>query len=261
MMVVAFIVPQIALASWWNPFSWFKKQTPQITSQAQTTEIYNQKSTTATSTSSEIDELKKEIGELKKQQQSPTVVQAKKNEPIKTQSVQATVEQLKTYTLANGAIVDINGNIIQAAPQKIETQPKEDDKTIGINYFNLKKTCIGLSDSQYSYCVNYALNSEVQTSKQIQTPVAQTQGGQQATQQQTAQQALQAKQEKLNAVNKKIADLNAKYLEDLKAVNTSAAGRGITSAGLSPQISALNRQYNLDYAALQVEYQQIQYSN
>lgn len=260
MVAVAIVVPQIALASWWNPFSWFKKQTPQLTSHVQTTEIHNQKSTTATSTSSEIEELKKEIGELKKQQQYPPVVQAKKNEPIKTQSVQATVQHLKTYTLANGAIVDINGNIIQAAPQKIETQPKEDDKTIGINYFNLKKTCIGLSDSQYSYCVSYALNSEVQTSQQIQTSVAQAQV-QQATQQQTAQQALQAKQEKLNAVNKKIADLNAKYLEDLKAINTSAAGRGITSAGLAPQISALNRQYDLDYAALQVEYQQIQYSN
>lgn len=47
LVAVAIITPHIVLASWWNPFSWFKKQTPQPAPQAQTINIKSQETTTS----------------------------------------------------------------------------------------------------------------------------------------------------------------------------------------------------------------------
>lgn len=63
--VIVLIVPQVALASWWNPISWFRKQPAQTATQVQLVK-------TATSTATEIEDLQKRIDDLKKQQ--PVVV-------------------------------------------------------------------------------------------------------------------------------------------------------------------------------------------
>src|SRR3989344_4604580 len=73
-----FVVPQIAMAAWWNPFTWkiftFKK-TPKTEMQeiktATTTPI---QATTTSNVSSEIEQLKKEIENLKKKQTTKSIV-------------------------------------------------------------------------------------------------------------------------------------------------------------------------------------------
>ncbi|MEI6480155.1 MAG: hypothetical protein WCO12_01355 [bacterium] len=67
----------------------------------------------------------------------------------------------------------------------------------------------------------------------------------------------QAKQEKLDAVNLKIANLNAKYAADIKAARSG----GATLEQSDAFVRDLNSRYTADYDALQAEYQQIQYSN
>ena len=65
------------------------------------------------------------------------------------------------------------------------------------------------------------------------------------------------KQEKLNAVNQKIADLNAKYAKDIAAARNSS---GMTLEQSDAVVRNLNSQYIINYDALQAEYQQILYS-
>lgn len=70
-------------------------------------------------------------------------------------------------------------------------------------------------------------------------------------------QAYQAKQEKLNAINKQIADLNAKYVVDF----AKAGQMGGTVRFAEGEQRKVTNQYNIDYATLMAQYQQIQYSN
>lgn len=51
LVTVTLIAPQVALASWWNPFSWFKKTTPQPVQQTQIVNLNTKKATTAATTS------------------------------------------------------------------------------------------------------------------------------------------------------------------------------------------------------------------
>lgn len=94
--VVALVAPQMALAAWWNPFSWFKKQIPP---QAQAVRIEDKK-TTATSTAPEVEKLKKEISELKKQQSSPVSMSTlnKSGGNILTESQQVGAKSVTTNT-------------------------------------------------------------------------------------------------------------------------------------------------------------------
>jgi len=69
------------------------------------------------------------------------------------------------------------------------------------------------------------------------------------------------KQAQLNTVNQKIADLNAKFNQDMASLDTENAGRGIPSSVTSAQKAEIDRKYRSDYNVLQAEYQQIQYSN
>jgi hypothetical protein len=69
--------------------------------------------------------------------------------------------------------------------------------------------------------------------------------------------ANQAKQEKLNAINLQIANLNAKYAEDV----ATARKRQSSMAQINLHIQVLTDQYNIDYATLKAEYQQIVYGN
>lgn len=66
------------------------------------------------------------------------------------------------------------------------------------------------------------------------------------------------KQEKLNVVNQKIADLNAKYAKDIATARSSS---GMTLEQSDAVVRNLNSQYIINYDALQAEYQQILYSS
>lgn len=72
LLVVSFIVPQIALASWWNPFSWniwnkifYRKAETKIERIISTPTVQNTNEQKTNDQSSEIEKLKKEVEELK----------------------------------------------------------------------------------------------------------------------------------------------------------------------------------------------------
>ena len=73
------------------------------------------------------------------------------------------------------------------------------------------------------------------------------------TQEQLDEQATQAEQAKLNTINKQITALSASYLADLKSCGTH---------GLLPFVEACEQSetsnYNLEYAALEVQFQEVQ---
>ena len=85
LILAIFIVPSLALASWWNPFSWFKKApvlSPVVETQKEPVK------------SSEIEELKKQIEELKNQVvpvKTPVIKEVNKVAPIQVIPVVAPV--------------------------------------------------------------------------------------------------------------------------------------------------------------------------
>ncbi len=79
-----------------------------------------------------------------------------------------------------------------------------------------------------------------------------------AAEQRAVQDAFQVKQQKLNEINKKIADLNAKYAKDIAAARGSS---GVTLEQSDAVVRALNSRYSIDYNILMAEFQQVQYSN
>lgn len=67
----------------------------------------------------------------------------------------------------------------------------------------------------------------------------------------------QIKQAKLDAINLQIANLNAKYAKDGATINSTIE----TVADFHIKMDDLRDQYDIDYATLMAEYQQIEYSN
>jgi len=173
------VIPSVTFASWWNPFTW-KILTKNKVSQPKTIQI-----ATSTPARSEVEDLKNQLKlESEKRLELEKKIQTTKESPkTKTQTTssqkpttaQKSVEQ-KTYTLPNGAVIDINGDIIKSAPKaQVVTETFVDNKTIGINHYLSKKTCVGLSGEQYSFCVNYAFSPEVQAKQQVQQKQVQIQ--------------------------------------------------------------------------------------
>lgn len=72
---------------------------------------------------------------------------------------------------------------------------------------------------------------------------------------------VEAKQQKLNNVNKKIVDLNAKYLEDIESCTKRLRGSGATTRDLQNCESSIKTKYEKDYNNLMVEFQQVKYSD
>lgn len=273
-------------SAWWNPFSWGSSNTRDTQNEKQTasTNVARSSSVPASSSGEKIlDDTEKQRLQAENDKLRADVAAAKqanmqaendklkaenaanklKLEKASSQVVSIPVElkkETKTYTLPNGAIVDIDGNILQPAPvnEQVVAKPTVDNKAVGIDYFLSKKTCIGLSGNQYSYCVDYAFNSvtpTTATSRSSQSPQSVNSASQ------TDASAYLVKQEKLNAINLEIANLNAQYVQDIKNVDINNFGRGVTTAISNGQKAAISRKYGIDYATLQAEYQQVLYSN
>lgn len=227
--VVVLVVPQIALASWWNPISWFRKQPTKTATQESSVK-------TATSTASEIENLQKRIDDLKKQQ--PVV-------PATT----ASVIKKKTEKLAPPAD---NSETIKAQVQaqvEVALKAKADQEALIAKQKADEQSRIDLANAQLAR--QLAEQAEI---TRIQLVNAQATRDAELLAQ---QQALQIKKDKLNAINRQIADLNAKY-----AVDFAEAGRSGSTVGFAEGVQRrVTSQYNIDYATLVAQYQQIQYSN
>ena len=63
------VIPSVAFASWWNPFSWFKKKTtaPQVQQVNVATQPTNTTNTPKEDSKAQIEELQKQIRENHKQ--------------------------------------------------------------------------------------------------------------------------------------------------------------------------------------------------
>lgn len=204
------IVPQMALAAWWNPFTWkiFQKKEPILQVQVET-ETSEEK----------INELQKQLDDLKNQQSAtitPVIRQETKKEVPMTDNSAVIQAQIKAQ-----AEVELKAKLAQEAliaKQKTEEEQKRLD----------------------------ILRIEVER---------------QAAEQKAIQDTAKAKQQKLNDINKKTADLNAKYLKDIENCTKSLKGRGATIAELYACEDPIRVKYERDYNALKVEFQQAQYSN
>jgi len=307
LVLVSLIIPQFALAAWWNPFSWsifsgvFSHNTKTvqiatstniasvIASQSASSSSFNVTKTILcngqywnecpegqllvcpTDTTNEAYCSVPKTPKTKTTNVIPvnpksstgggTATQAKVKSPTNIVTPTPPLTAKKTFILSNGSVVDESGNIISlptivVTPTPFQTQIVVDDNTVGINYYKLKKTCIGLSGSQYSSCINYAFGPEVQAQEKVAQEASNL-----AAQQKANEDAKQAKESRINAINLEIANLNAKYMADIAAVKSAAVGRGITTGGLAPQLNAIDAQYKIDYNNLTVKYQQILYGN
>ena len=230
LIIVSFLVlPSVTFASWWNPFSWgifHKTQTSIVTPTTNTEPI---------KTSEEkINELQKQLNDLKKQQPaSPSTVANTTSKIVKNTSAQKTVpvaEVPVTLPVATtpppfDACKNIEG-IQSVAPDGMYA-----DNGICQSVSNLDATQIKIQQAQID--------------------------AQNQAQNESQKEALQAKQSQLDAINLKIANLNAKYASDVAKVRSN----NITVEQANAQINYLNSQYTIDYDALQAQWQQVKYSN
>ncbi|KKS58615.1 MAG: hypothetical protein UV24_C0019G0019 [Candidatus Nomurabacteria bacterium GW2011_GWA2_42_41] len=121
---VTLIVPQVAMASWWNPFTWkiFSKSAEVRVEQSFDVSIENIKATTTATSTAKISQ-QKEI--IKKQNTNPAVISAPKKIVEPTVKPTETISQVvtkqeevkinKIVTLPNGAIaeVDERGDLVR----------------------------------------------------------------------------------------------------------------------------------------------------
>jgi len=255
------LVPQLAFAAWWNPFSWkvFNREESKTQVLENRVKELEKKLEANVSTSTKVDKIEK------------TDATITKNKKIETK--QEVKKEIKTFTTPNGAVIDDAGDVV-LEPLVDQTQKKVisniDNVATAHQYFDMKKTCVGLSGDQYSECVSYAYNQPpVKVNyTTVTTPSAQTlldiekaRLDNEIAKQQILLDQANNKKIQLNAVNQKIVALNAKYIQDIKNVDIDNAGRGVTTASSNLQKSAIERKYISDYNTLQVEYQQILYSN
>lgn len=133
LVVIGLIAPQIALASWWNPFSWrvwtvILPHKTEIQEVASTTPALLEEKRVVSGSASKADEtaaLKKEVEDLKKQVSN--IKTKETTQPVSAAVVPATTVQVSakptTFTLPSGAVIDDKGNVITPAPQTYYANP------------------------------------------------------------------------------------------------------------------------------------------
>ena len=221
---IILIIPSIALASWWNPFSWgifHKTQTPIVTPTTNTEP--------AKTPEEKISDLQKQLDDLKKQQPATTTT--------------PTVKNKKTVPVINNSAIihtQIDATLKAKANQDALIAKKKADEQAQIDAVKAE------ADRQAQLKIQQANNQARDEQAQIDT------------QNEVQQEALQAKQAKLNAVNQQIATLNAKYASDVAKARSAV---GVTLEQSDTVVRMLNSQYTIDFDTLQAQWQQIKYSN
>jgi multidrug efflux pump subunit AcrA (membrane-fusion protein) len=232
LLLIVFILPSVAFASWYNPFSWFNGWTFHKTEVAPQSPVETQKTP-----EEKINDLQKQLDDLKKQQPvststttTPAVKKIKKAVPVIDNSaiIQAQIDATLKAKTDQDALI---------AKQKADAQAQIDAQK---------------ADAQAH------LDAEAKQQAQLKIQQAQDAQAQIDAQNQAQREALQAKQSQLDAVNLKIATLNAKYAKD---VSDARSNTGMTLEQSDNVVRYLNSQYTIAYDALQAQWQQIKYSN
>lgn len=238
LLLVSFIVPNLALASWWNPFSWFRKN---VSTKNEITKIVTPTSTTTTITSI-------------------------KNEDVKTLDnstiIKAEVE--KQVQAALKAKIDEEAKIAQQKNYEQSLKIAQEKAIQDALNLEKQKTADWLAEQTAKQAAQEAANlaslqaAQLQANQNAANLAAQQQASQDATNR-VLMQAQNEKKAKLDAINKQIADLNMKYANDIANIYKTPCN--CTTAVLDGRINQINRQYNIDYNLLSSQYQQVQYSN
>ncbi len=123
-LLLAFIIPQFAFASWWNPFSWeiFGKNEVPVENKIDigSTNLTSTSNDVSKTKNNEVEKPKKEVAGLKKQvsNNKPKAVVFSTPTPANTAPI---VVKPKTFILPSGAVIDDKGNLITPAPIKNQT--------------------------------------------------------------------------------------------------------------------------------------------
>jgi len=131
LLLVLFIIPSMALASWWNPFSWFNGWTFQKTGIVSSTQIEVQKTP-----EDKIIELQKQLDELKNQKENsipvekPPVVD---NSEIIKKQVQAQLEATMKAKLEQDVLI-VNQNL------ETQTITEKSDSGVIFNIIHVGQT-------------------------------------------------------------------------------------------------------------------------
>ncbi len=265
---VSLIVPNLAFAAWWNPFtwnifSWFHSSVKTENSEIATSTVVASTSTTKVNNTNS-----KTEGGIN----TPTINEDINNTQQNTQNISNSISQTVAQPFTVNCSPDKN-SVVGTEPVTWTAQPSDGDAA----HQYIWSGDDGLSGNNKSISWTYTtdgiksanvkvINSSGQVATNIcNSAVIITNSNLQAMQEQTAQdaanfantQAQNIKQGKLDAINKQIADLNLKYANDIAQVS----GEGELSSIVEGRKNMITQKYQMDYNLLVAQYQQILYSN
>lgn len=261
------LLPHIALASWWNPVSWFnnwsisKKVDPQTQVLENRVRELEQKLNTVTAVAPPPERLAStsSVVVLKPATTTKTVpstvdraiiakqplIQPRKpidNTAIIKQEVRKEVEATLKARADQDALI---------AKQKADAQAKADNQRIELEKQTAQAAAVAKSQKDAQEYA--ALEAQLNAQKEVDRAQASAINAALAV----AQQAAQDKKNKLNAINQQIADLNAKYASDI----ANAEKASVPMQFINAQKQTISNTYSNAYDSLMAQYQQIQYSN
>jgi hypothetical protein len=242
LLLITLIIPSIALASWWNPFSWFNNWGNENKTEILEKRIQELEAKIATTTNST-----ETINAKQPQQKALPVVKAETWEELESR-------YFKDADGKGWTSLEIDNGLGET-----RYYLKTDNKWIRKNSKEeLGNPCNGKSftfcpsgqnficpDTGNGYCEIPNVNNQVNNTNRVGKINVQVDN----------------KQKKLNEINQQIASLNAKYAQDIKDVDINNAGRGIPTSISNGQKAEIYRKYVDNYNSLMAEYQQVQYSN
>jgi len=222
MVVILLAAPQVASASWWNPFSW---------------SIFNK-----TDNKNQI--LEKKIQELENKIINNTVTVTPTPKEISTTTTVVNHPVEKKKVKKDEPSVD-NSLFIQAQIKaQVEAQLKE----------KAEQAALVEKQKAEEQRIIDAITEENRLAKEKIANLAAKQAAEKIA---IEEALLEAKQTQLNNINQKIVELNVKYSEDMKKCSTA----GGTTAGVSECKNLMTNRYIDDYNVLMAEFQRIKYSN
>lgn len=244
----ALVTPSVAFASWWNPVSWFSNWTFQ-------------------STNIETQILENRVKELENKLESKnTPTSAISNTPATT-SISSYQELLKDKQERADAIRTALSSSTNTNSNAMKTVNQQVDNSAIIE----AQVKVQVESRMKAKAVQDELNAKIKAEEQMRRDALKAEAdmltaqnaariaAQYEEEQQAFKNAFEAKQQKLNAINLQIANLNAKYASDSVEIKLNKEG-GFGGA-VQSKLNSLFSKYEDDYNLLMAEYQQIKYSN
>lgn len=283
--VTLMIVPQVTFASWWNPFTWSifssvfhsknqtqvvntvtQLQSPPIVATEATTSSPISTTTTLTSESDAIlcngQYYKKCPIEQLLVCPTDATVDAYCSTPKVPKTLTAPTGEVKVKSAFSPSTneADVKRKSIENATI-LAAQQSAQKATEDAANLTARQAAQKAAEDRAKTEAQLAAQKATQDATALAAQQAAQRAAQDATNlatQQAEQEATRIKQDKLNAINKQIADLNTKYAQDIYDANHICC---ITTAVNNAKINGINTKYTNDYNILVAQYQTVLYSN